>query len=68
MDTLEVQVELQDASLLDSFSRLENLTSTIREKLRSVLGLSAKVTLVSPGTLERSAGKAKRVLDLRNKG
>jgi len=68
MDTLEVQVELQDASLLDSFSRLENLTSTIREKLLSVLGLSAKVTLVSPGTLERSAGKAKRVLDLRNKG
>jgi len=68
MDNLEVQVELQDTSLLESFQMLEKLTGSIKEKLRSVLGLSAKVTLVSPGTLERGAGKAKRVLDLRNKG
>ncbi|MCL2031358.1 MAG: phenylacetate--CoA ligase, partial [Oscillospiraceae bacterium] len=67
-DTLEVQVELADAALLENFRKLENLRETIRDRLRSVLGLSVKVTPVAPQTIERFQGKAKRVIDLRQKG
>jgi phenylacetate-CoA ligase len=66
MDTLEVKVELVDGALLDRFAELEGLQHRIHDKLKSVLGLECKVTLVEPGTLERFQGKAKRVLDLRN--
>ena len=65
-DTLEVQVELADAALLENFRKLDNLRETIRENLRSVLGLSVKVTPVAPQTIERFQGKAKRVIDLRS--
>ncbi len=65
LDTLEVKVELTNADLLAHFSMLEKLQRDIKEKLRSVLGLDVKVTLVEPKTLERFQGKAKRVLDLR---
>ena len=66
-DTLEVQVELVDGSLLNSFAALEELTATIRAKLRVVLGIDAKVKLVGPKTIERFAGgKAKRIVDLRD--
>jgi phenylacetate-CoA ligase len=66
MDNLEVKVELTDAEVLSSYGELEQLRTTIRSKLHSVLGLDLKVTLVEPKTLERFQGKAKRVLDLRN--
>ena len=65
-DTLEVQVELVDGALLERYSDLEALTKKIRAKLKTVLGIDAKVTLVRPKTIERFAGKAKRVVDLRN--
>jgi len=66
MDCLTVNVELaEDFEDLDSYSALENLQGKIRQKLLSVLGLSAKVVLVSPGSLERFQGKAKRVVDQR---
>ncbi len=67
MDTLEVQVELVDAQLLEHFSMLERVQRTIRERLQVVLGLQTKVTLVAPQTIERFQGKAKRVIDLRNR-
>lgn len=66
IDELEVRVELADGSLLEKFSELENLENSIKNKLRSVLGLDAKVRLVEPKSIERTTGKAKRVLDLRN--
>lgn len=66
LDKLEVKVELLDGSLLDSFGKLEALQKEIRDKLRSVLSLDTKVTLVGPKSLERFQGKAKRILDLRN--
>ena len=65
-DTLEVQVELTDGRVLESYSELQQLHNRIKAKLRSVLGLDAKVSIVEPKTLERFQGKAKRVLDLRN--
>ncbi|MDR1439493.1 MAG: phenylacetate--CoA ligase [Clostridiales bacterium] len=65
MDMMEIQVELADASLLESYRELEGLEATIRGKLKSVLRLDSKVKLVEPKTLARYTGKAKRVTDLR---
>lgn len=65
MDRLEVRCELTDARLLDAYAELEALTKKIRERLRVVLQIDAKVTLVSPNTLKRFEGKARRVTDLR---
>ncbi len=66
LDTLEVKVELINGELLERYSELESLQKNIHDRLKSVLGLETKVTLVEPKTLERFQGKAKRVLDLRN--
>ena len=66
-DNLEVRVELQDASLLDDYRNLEELRSRIKHDLKTVLGISTKVSLVEPKTIERTAGKAKRVIDNRPK-
>jgi len=66
MDALEVHVELVDGSLLEKFSELEKVEKQIKAKIHSVLGLDCKVCLREPKTFERTAGKAKRVLDLRN--
>ena len=62
-DKLTVRVELLHAT--DSFSELEKIERTIRNKLKVVLGLDAKIKLESPNTLARFEGKAKRVKDLR---
>lgn len=65
LDRIEVDVELIDANYLDSFGQLENLSQTIRQKLRTVLGIDSKVNLMQPRTLQRFEGKAKRVIDMR---
>ena len=64
-DTLEVNIELIDNSLLEKYSELEKLTQKVHDQLRSVLGLDCLVTLAQPRSLERFAGKAKRIVDLR---
>ncbi len=66
MDSLTIDVELIDGSVLESFTELENLHKKVKSALKTVLGLDAKVNLVQPRTLERYEGKAKRVIDLRN--
>ena len=65
MDQIEVKVELIDAALLTSYGELEALTRKIHDRLKVVLQIDAKVTLVSPNTLKRFEGKARRVTDLR---
>jgi phenylacetate-CoA ligase len=65
LDRLEVVVELLDSSLLEKWSELEALQQKIQHELRVVLQIDAKVTLVSPNTLRRFEGKARRVKDLR---
>lgn len=65
-DVLEVQVELTDGSLLDNYQALEALRVTVKNKLKTVLGIETKVTLVNPETIARTAGKSKRVIDKRN--
>ena len=64
-DTLEVKVEMNEGFFFDDVKSIELISSNIRDSLRSVLGLSAQVTLVGPKTIERSEGKAKRVIDKR---
>ncbi|MBR2350439.1 MAG: phenylacetate--CoA ligase [Clostridia bacterium] len=64
LDKMTIKVEL--ATITDSFSTLEKISSTLKGRLRTILGLDAKVMLESPNTLQRFEGKAKRVKDLRN--
>jgi phenylacetate-CoA ligase len=65
LDTLELQVEVDEDFFQDKISQLQNLRQKIQHNLESTLGLGIKVTLVEPKTLERSEGKAKRVIDKR---
>ena len=64
-DKLEIRVELTHST--DSFAVLEQLSNAVRNKLKVILGLDAKVKLESPNTLQRFEGKAKRIKDLRGK-
>lgn len=66
LDHLTVLVELTDAMFSDEVRVLETLEHTIKEKLAGALSVSATVRLVGPKTIERSDGKAKRVIDNRN--
>ena len=65
VDNMEVLVEVVDGSILDSFSQLEALEKKVKSKLFTVLGLDTKIKLLEPKGIERSTGKAKRVIDLR---
>jgi phenylacetate-CoA ligase len=65
LDTLKVQVEVQEQFFSDEIKELQNLTKKIKYNLESTLGISVAVQLVEPKTIERSAGKAKRVIDNR---
>ncbi len=68
MDDLEVRIEVTPEVFSDEVRSLETLRNKIHEKIKQLIGLSAKVTLVEPGTIERSIGKAKRVIDMRALG
>lgn len=65
LDTMEIKVELVDDTLLDAYSKLEELNKRIRSSLKLILGLDAMIKLVAPRSLQRFEGKAKRVTDLR---
>lgn len=64
-DTLEINVEMSEDIFFDDVKSIENITKDIESRLRSVLGIGAKVSLVGPKSIERSEGKAKRVIDKR---
>ena len=65
LDVLEVWVEVEERFFSDEIRALEDLTKKISHILQTALGLAVKVKLVEPKTLERSEGKAKRVIDKR---
>ena len=65
LDTLEVRLEMTPELFSDVTSELENTQRAIASQLRDLLGLSAKVTLVAPGSITRSEGKAVRIIDHR---
>ena len=68
LDTLTVQVEVRQeyfAQGFDTFEPIFKLERELAAKLRSVLSINAKVQVKAPGTLERSQGKSKFVIDNR---
>jgi phenylacetate-CoA ligase len=66
MDTLEIQVEVDESLFSDEIKHLQKLESTIKNNIKEYLGVTAAIKLVEPQTLDRSEGKAQRIKDLRN--
>ncbi len=64
-DTMELQVEVRPEFYTDEINRLLEMKKMLHGRLQSVLGLSVDVKLVEPKTIERSTGKAQRVIDKR---
>ncbi len=64
-DTFEVRVELPASHFSDTMKDLTKQEKALQEALKSLLGVAAKVTLLEPNSLERSIGKAVRVVDNR---
>ncbi len=65
LDLLEVQVEVNEAIFSDEIKALETLSKRIEHEIKDLLGVSTEVKLVEPKTIQRSEGKAKRVIDMR---
>ena len=65
LDTLEVQVELDQKYYTDEIRKIEALTKKIAHVIQQALGISAKVKIVEPQSLVRSQGKAVHVIDNR---
>jgi phenylacetate-CoA ligase len=65
LDVLKLLVEVQEQFFSDEIRVLESLRKKIAGNIQSTLGVSVDVKLVEPKTIERTAGKAKRVIDNR---
>ncbi|MGI6488102.1 MAG: phenylacetate--CoA ligase [Syntrophomonadaceae bacterium] len=65
LDELEVWVEVSEKVFSDQVKKLEELGKLIRKELEGTLGIGVKVRLVEPRSIERSEGKAKRIIDRR---
>ena len=66
LDTLEIQVEMDEGMQIDAVRMIEQKENQIAKAVESTLNITAKIRLVSPKTIERSEGKAKRVIDKRS--
>ena len=66
LDEIELKVEVEEQFFQDEIGQLMALRQKLQQNLESSLGLSIKITLVEPKTLERSEGKSKRVIDKRS--
>ena len=65
LDQIEVRVEVTREAFSDRIGSLEELQGRLAARIERVIGLRAKVRLVEPRSLERSPGKARRVVDRR---
>ena len=65
LDEIEVQLEVRPEMFSDKISEIEAFQHRIRQMLQQITGVNAKVSLVQPGSIPRSEGKAKRVIDRR---
>jgi phenylacetate-CoA ligase len=65
LDTMQVQVEVSEGLFSDEIRVLENLSKHIQKEIKDLLGVTCKVKLVEPKTIQRSEGKAQRVIDKR---
>jgi phenylacetate-CoA ligase len=68
LDEAVVKVEIRAGEFSDEMRQLVELRDRIDREIHAVTGLRMTVELVAPGTIERSAGKARRVLDHRRLG
>lgn len=66
MDEMEIRIEVTAAVFSDRVGEVERITSRLSHAVESTTGIRARISLVEPQTLQRSEGKAKRVLDLRH--
>jgi phenylacetate-CoA ligase len=66
LDTVEIQVEVEPEIFSDEIKNLRAFEQKVKAHIDSVLSIGSKVRLVEPGTVARSEGKAKRVIDKRN--
>ena len=65
LDEVEIMVEVEESFFSDETRQMEKLQEKIEQELRSELGIGTRVRLVEPRSIERSMGKAKRVIDKR---
>ncbi len=65
LDKLEIQVEVDEGILVDDVGAMERIKKSIQHNLLNNLYINADVKLVEPGTIERSMGKAVRIVDKR---
>jgi phenylacetate-CoA ligase len=65
LDTLEIQVEVDERIFSDEVKVLQKLAKRIEKEIKDMLGITCSAKLVEPKTIQRSEGKAKRVIDNR---
>lgn len=65
MDTMTVEVEISDRIFSDEVKQIEQLTHRITADIKDILGVTCRVKLVNPRAIQRSEGKAQRVIDKR---
>ena len=66
LDTLEIQVEVDERLFSDEVKVLQKLAKRIEKEIKDMLGVTCSAKLVEPKTIQRSEGKAKRVIDNRH--
>ena len=67
MDNIEVDVEVSEKFFSDKVSSMEELQKQLSNAIEHTIGLRVKLKLVAPQTIQRSEGKAKRVIDRRER-
>ncbi len=65
LDTHEVHVEVDEANFADEIRKLQSLERSLAKNIKEYLGVTARVRLMEPHSIERSEGKAKRIVDRR---
>jgi phenylacetate-CoA ligase len=68
MDAVEVRVEVSPDIAFDEIKVLEKLQADVRQAINSALAINVRVKMVEPRSIQRSEGKAVRVIDLREEG
>jgi len=68
LDALDILIEISDDVMIDSISEIENIKKSIQHNLLNNLYINANVKLVEPRSIERSVGKAIRIVDKREEG
>ena len=67
LDILEIKIEIKAEAFSDNVRIVEELRKRVFNAVKNITGLSAKITIAEPGSLPRSEGKIRRVIDNRKK-